>query len=239
MPCRWLGINKISFSLDSVLSGVKFQPIQSKAWGQRGTKASLRLHQSRLCFHFLKGGDISLFLFVGNRSLESHLLTLKLCENQTLQFSLFFSVDAFLHRSGRSGFLNRDSRSSVNRWWRPCCRLRRVKAFSLHSLLQRVVPPGIWVIRLPVRMINLQTMVQTVFRLGSKRTAFPSTALVLVLYMGFSKAAWPLLFSWTEQPVYWVFGVVLRKRQIENYQNIYNLTTTLQSWRGSMWTIKI
>lgn len=52
-------------------------------------------------------------------------------------------------------------------------------------------------------------MVQTVFRFGSNLTAFPSTALALVLYMGFSKAAWPLLFSWTEQPVYCVFGVVL------------------------------
>lgn len=39
------------------------------------------------------------------------------------------------------------------------------------------------------------TIVQTVFRLGSNRTAFPSTALALVSYMGFSKAAWPLLFS--------------------------------------------
>lgn len=64
----------------------------------------------------------------------------------------------------------------------------------------------------PARTTGHQTMVQTVFRLGSKRTALPSTALVLVLYMGFSKAAWPLLFSCTEQPVYWVFGVVLCKR---------------------------
>lgn len=63
-------------------------------------------------------------------------------------------------------------------------------------------------------------MVQTVFRLGSKRTALPSTALVLVLYMGFSKAAWPLLFSCTEQPVYWVFGVVLCKRTEQNKDNL-------------------
>lgn len=57
------------------------------------------------------------------------------------------------------------------------------------------------------------TIVQTVFRLGSNRTALPSTDLALVLYMGFSKAAWPLLFSWTEQPVYWALGVVLEKDQ--------------------------
>lgn len=59
------------------------------------------------------------------------------------------------------------------------------------------------------------TIVQTVLRLGSNRTALPSTDFALVLYMGFSKAACPLLFSWTEQPVYWVFGVVLsdKKRQ--------------------------
>lgn len=57
------------------------------------------------------------------------------------------------------------------------------------------------------------TIVQTVFRLGSKRTALPSTDFALVLYIGFSKAACPLLFSCTEQPVYWVLGVVLLKRQ--------------------------
>lgn len=61
-------------------------------------------------------------------------------------------------------------------------------------------------------------MVQTVFRLGSNRTAFPSTALALVLYMGFSKAAWPLLFSWTEQPVYCVFGVVLKQKKQKKKQ---------------------
>lgn len=33
------------------------------------------------------------------------------------------------------------------------------------------------------------TIVQTVFKLGSNRTAFPSTDLALVSYMGFSKAA--------------------------------------------------
>ena len=60
------------------------------------------------------------------------------------------------------------------------------------------------------------TIVQTVLRLGSNRTALPSTDLALVLYMGFSKAACPLLFSWTEQPVYWVLGVVLRKRKEKN-----------------------
>ena len=58
--------------------------------------------------------------------------------------------------------------------------------------------------------LNHHTMVQTVLRLGSKRTALPSTALAVVLYMGFSNAAWPLLFSCTEQPVYCVLGVVLR-----------------------------
>lgn len=39
------------------------------------------------------------------------------------------------------------------------------------------------------------TIVQTVFRLGSNRTALPSEDFALVLYMGFSKAACPLLFS--------------------------------------------
>lgn len=53
------------------------------------------------------------------------------------------------------------------------------------------------------------TIVQTVFKLGSNRTAFPSTDFALVSYMGFSKAAWPLLFSWTEHPVYCVLGAVL------------------------------
>lgn len=53
------------------------------------------------------------------------------------------------------------------------------------------------------------TIVQTVFKFGSKRTAFPSTDFALVSYMGFSKAAWPLLFSWTEHPVYCVLGAVL------------------------------
>lgn len=48
---------------------------------------------------------------------------------------------------------------------------------------------------------NPQTIVQTVLRLGSKRTTFPSMDLELVLYMGFSNVAWPLLFSCTEQPV--------------------------------------
>lgn len=58
------------------------------------------------------------------------------------------------------------------------------------------------------------TIVQTVFKLGSNRTAFPSTDFALVSYMGFSKAAWPLLFSWTEHPVYCVLGAVLRMRTL-------------------------
>lgn len=36
---------------------------------------------------------------------------------------------------------------------------------------------------------NPQTIVQTVLRLGSKRTTFPSMDLELVLYMGFSNVA--------------------------------------------------
>lgn len=54
-----------------------------------------------------------------------------------------------------------------------------------------------------------QTMVQMVLRLGSKRTTFPSAAFVFVLYMGFSKVACPLLFSWTEHPVYCALSVFL------------------------------
>lgn len=65
------------------------------------------------------------------------------------------------------------------------------------------------------------TIVQTVFRLGSNRTALPSTDFALVLYMGFSKAACPLLFSWTEQPVYWVFGVVLSDET--QHQNVIRI----------------
>lgn len=61
------------------------------------------------------------------------------------------------------------------------------------------------------------TIVQTVFKLGSNRTAFPSTDFVLVSYMGFSKAAWPLLFSWTEHPVYCVLGAVLLMRTLISY----------------------
>lgn len=61
------------------------------------------------------------------------------------------------------------------------------------------------------------TIVQTVFKLGSNRTAFPSTDFELVSYMGFSKAAWPLLFSWTEHPVYCVLGAVLLMRTLISY----------------------
>lgn len=57
-----------------------------------------------------------------------------------------------------------------------------------------------------------QTMVQMVLRLGSKRTTFPSAAFVFVLYMGFSKVACPLLFSWTEHPVYCALSVFLGKK---------------------------
>lgn len=60
-----------------------------------------------------------------------------------------------------------------------------------------------------------QTMVQIVLRLGSKRTTFPSAAFVFVLYMGFSNVACPLLFSWTEHPVYWALSVFLWNRKDE------------------------
>lgn len=65
------------------------------------------------------------------------------------------------------------------------------------------------------------TIVQTVFKLGSNRTAFPSTDLALVSYMGFSKAAWPLLFSCTEHPVYCVLGAVLLERTVISFVLIY------------------
>lgn len=64
--------------------------------------------------------------------------------------------------------------------------------------------------------LNGYTIVQTVFKLGSNRTAFPSTDFALVSYMGFSKAACPLLFSCTEHPVYCVFGAVLDRREKKN-----------------------
>lgn len=60
-----------------------------------------------------------------------------------------------------------------------------------------------------------QTMVQMVLRLGSKRTTFPSAAFVFVLYMGFSKVACPLLFSWTEHPVYCALSVFLGGKKEE------------------------
>lgn len=66
------------------------------------------------------------------------------------------------------------------------------------------------------------TIVQTVFKLGSNRTAFPSTDLALVSYMGFSNAAWPLLFSWTEQPVYCVLGAVLLMRTLISYASTFS-----------------
>lgn len=53
-------------------------------------------------------------------------------------------------------------------------------------------------------------MVQTVLRLGSKRTTLPSMLLVLVLYMGFSNVAWPLLFSCAEQPENSALSVLLK-----------------------------
>lgn len=40
------------------------------------------------------------------------------------------------------------------------------------------------------------TTVHTVFRVVSKRTALASVGFKFVSYMGFSKEAWPLLFSW-------------------------------------------
>lgn len=61
------------------------------------------------------------------------------------------------------------------------------------------------------RVFQHYTIVHTVFKFGSNRTAFPSTDFALVSYIGFSKAAWPLLFSCTEHPVYCVFGAVLWK----------------------------
>lgn len=67
--------------------------------------------------------------------------------------------------------------------------------------------------RLSLILSRHQTMVQMVLRLGSKRTTFPSAAFVFVLYMGFSKVACPLLFSWTEHPVYCALSVFLGKER--------------------------
>lgn len=64
-----------------------------------------------------------------------------------------------------------------------------------------------------VKLSSCYTIVQTVFKLGSNLTAFPSTDFAFVSYMGFSKAACPLLFSWTEHPVYCVFGAVLLEKE--------------------------
>lgn len=60
-----------------------------------------------------------------------------------------------------------------------------------------------------------QTIVQTVLRLGSKRTTLPSMDLELVLYMGFSNVAWPLLFSCTEQPLYSALSDFLQSNEKE------------------------
>lgn len=77
-----------------------------------------------------------------------------------------------------------------------------------------------------------QTIVQMVLRLGSKRTTFPSAAFVFVLYMGFSKVACPLLFSWTEHPVYCALSVFLggkkkKKRLHIRYETVSQLSTLL------------
>lgn len=71
----------------------------------------------------------------------------------------------------------------------------------LHSSCVSITPSG------------HQTMVQIVLRLGSKRTTFPSAAFVFVLYMGFSNVACPLLFSWTEHPVYCALSVFLWEKK--------------------------
>lgn len=68
-----------------------------------------------------------------------------------------------------------------------------------------------------------QTMVQMVLRLGSKRTTFPSAAFVFVLYMGFSNVACPLLFSWTEHPVYWALSVFLWNKKQKDRRPINSL----------------
>lgn len=73
-----------------------------------------------------------------------------------------------------------------------------------------------------------QTMVQMVLRLGSKRTTFPSAAFVLVLYMGFSNVACPLLFSWTEHPVYCALSVFLWKGGVKKMR-----------WRISSETVSV
>lgn len=77
-----------------------------------------------------------------------------------------------------------------------------------------------------------QTIVQMVLRLGSKRTTFPSAAFVFVLYMGFSKVACPLLFSWTEHPVYCALSVFLggKKKKMRlhiSYETVSQLSTLL------------
>lgn len=80
------------------------------------------------------------------------------------------------------------------------------------------------------------TIVQTVFKFGSNRTALPSTDFALVLYMGFSKAACPLLFSWTEQPVYWVFGVVLLDQDNAGKQKTWHQNKHSKKWKH--WTVR-
>lgn len=79
------------------------------------------------------------------------------------------------------------------------------------------------------------TIVQTVFKLGSNRTAFPSTDFAFVSYIGFSKAACPLLFSCTEHPVYCVLGAVLLKKD-----RLFSLTAVLHTdtaWLKNLYRI--
>lgn len=78
-----------------------------------------------------------------------------------------------------------------------------------------------------------QTIVQTVLRLGSKRTTFPSMDLELVLYIGFSNVAWPLLFSCTEQPVYSVLSDLLRSHKKEKVRIVQLLLCYIVCWNSS------
>lgn len=67
--------------------------------------------------------------------------------------------------------------------------------------------------------VSRQTMVQTVLRLGSKRTTLPSMLLVLELYMGFSNVAWPLLFSCAEQAENSALPVLLKAQSEPQLKN--------------------
>lgn len=57
------------------------------------------------------------------------------------------------------------------------------------------------------------TTVQTVLRVVSNLTAFASVGFMFVSYMGFSNEACPLVFSWPAYPLYWTFGLVLKRKK--------------------------